>query len=510
MRPLMQKHTNTFLLIGIIFTYLISLILQIIVAQLELHITEYLSFYGIFILLHQLLEMCKTYLMSHYSTIKALEWEKQQWIKYDSLDQVSKEKDTVLSFNEKVIRASHVVSMKYAWGFNIVINTSSSLISLFYTILKNNQIYLLSCFIIINTIWYFFITKSRISKLTSTRTNNRKENATIKNLIFLYITRLHNSSKSTDIDNVISKKTLLYKNDANVSRMWSSTTAIQDFPNYVSFLLIPIFADKIHYYSMYCIFNHLLHTLSNAVNFFSQYETMENDMKALEEFWDNKIFNNKIDQYTIPPHIFIMTDISCKLYIKQGERIQIKGPSGSGKTTIVKKILGHLGGIKYSTNKPALSYTDDIAYMRQEVREHTPVCKPSIRQLFDDEKNNDIIIKCLTDVFLLGWFNDKIQSLDSPLENRISGGEKTRLCIALTLYMLNKKNCSWMILDEPEQGLDPELASDVLTRIFNTYPNVTIFIITHLCKCSIKKLGINKEWEIINSNLVSKRLIKNK
>ena len=29
------------------------------------------------------------------------------------------------------------------------------------------------------------------------------------------------------------------------------------------------------------------------------------------------------------------------------------------------------------------------------------------------------------------------------------------------------------------------------------YPKVTIFIITHLCKCSINKLRITKEWKIV-------------
>ena len=51
-------------------------------------------------------------------------------------------------------------------------------------------------------------------------------------------------------------------------------------------------------------------------------------------------------------------------------------------------------------------------------------------------------------------------NLDIPIGELVipSGGEKTKICFEMTLYRLEKYQFSWLILDEPEQGLDPELA----------------------------------------------------
>lgn len=89
------------------------------------------------------------------------------------------------------------------------------------------------------------------------------------------------------------------------------------------------------------------------------------------------------------------------------------------------------------------------------------------------------------------------------IKNNISGGEKTRLVIAIKLFKL-------LILDEPEQGCDTFVAKIVLIKILNLcnnsldkkmYPKITKkincnnvciipIIITHLCDCILNKLHI--------------------
>ena len=73
----------------------------------------------------------------------------------------------------------------------------------------------------------------------------------------------------------------------------------------------------------------------------------------------------------------------------------------------------------------------------------------------------------------------------------LSGGEKMRLSILYTLWDLNKRNKQVLILDEPEQGLDMELVPDIILDIINYNPEMTVFIITHLCDCTVSKLKIN-------------------
>lgn len=106
-------------------------------------------------------------------------------------------------------------------------------------------------------------------------------------------------------------------------------------------------------------------------------------------------------------------------------------------------------------------------------------------------------------------------NLDIPIGELCTpcGGEKTRICFAMTLYRLEKNKCSWLILDEPEQGLDPELAPDMLTSSFEQYPDISIIMITHLCDCRMKTLNITHKWTIdksgfLNSNLYQFILLK--
>ena len=108
-------------------------------------------------------------------------------------------------------------------------------------------------------------------------------------------------------------------------------------------------------------------------------------------------------------------------------------------------------------------------------------------------------------VGLLDWFHDTMKSqIDEKIQGKISGGEKTRLCIALTLIQLINTNGHMLILDEPEQGIHPEFASKLLQRIFNEFPMITILIITHLCECQIQKIKFNKKWIFKNGTVISK------
>jgi len=144
--------------------------------------------------------------------------------------------------------------------------------------------------------------------------------------------------------------------------------------------------------------------------------------------------------------------------------------------------------------------------MRQNIRELTPTTKVTIRQLFNDEIDDLVIIKALENANNKLWFDNVMKGqLDTPIGELciISGGEKTRLCFAITLYQLEKNNCQWLILDEPEQGLDPEMGPEMIIKSFEIYKNVTIIMITHMCECKIKKLNVTCNWKIIDGMLIS-------
>jgi ABC-type multidrug transport system ATPase subunit len=54
-----------------------------------------------------------------------------------------------------------------------------------------------------------------------------------------------------------------------------------------------------------------------------------------------------------------------------------------------------------------------------------------------------------------------------------------------------KYNKEVLILDEPEQGCDPDVAVNIISNILTLFENNTIFMISHICDCQIEKLNYN-------------------
>ena len=66
-----------------------------------------------------------------------------------------------------------------------------------------------------------------------------------------------------------------------------------------------------------------------------------------------------------------------------------------------------------------------------------------------------------------------------------------------------------LILDEPTQGSDPDVAMWVLNNVFTRFNNKTIIMITHMCGCQLKRLGIDwtHQLEITNGIVYEKKHI---
>lgn len=240
------------------------------------------------------------------------------------------------------------------------------------------------------------------------------------------------------------------------------------------------------------------------------YKTNQNDIEEVENFWDDKDFNMEYDQKEIP-HLLqfhcMVNDIISVIYTKpltitQGQKILLSGKSGSGKTTLLKAMLGHVYGGIYDSRDNPLCYSDKIEYMCQDARATIPTTRTTIRQIFYDEMDNEKILRALEIVELQEWLSVTFNGdLDAKIENKISGGQKTRLCLAVALYSAMKKNAQWIILDEPDAGIDVELCPNLLKRVINAFPNTTIFLIVHLCPCQLSKIGIKKEWKVGNGGV---------
>ena len=103
-----------------IFNIIINIILETCISTLESNIGNHIQKYIFFMCLYAILQVYNfnsNFIQSHN---KMIEFQKFQLNKYEKLDDVSKEKDTIDSFKDKLDRASNAVRTKYSWQINII------------------------------------------------------------------------------------------------------------------------------------------------------------------------------------------------------------------------------------------------------------------------------------------------------------------------------------------------------------------------------------------------------
>ncbi|CAF3696305.1 unnamed protein product [Rotaria sordida] len=74
--------------------------------------------------------------------------------------------------------------------------------------------------------------------------------------------------------------------------------------------------------------------------------------------------------------------------------------------------------------------------------------------------------------------NDLNSNLDEPLENKLSGGQKTRLLLARALFRTHQRQSLMLILDEPDKGLPAETTVPIIENIINWYRPKGILFLT--------------------------------
>lgn len=287
--------------------------------------------------------------------------------------------------------------------------------------------------------------------------------------------------------------------------------------NAADFLIISVVSNK---------FTCIIHSLRD---FYTNTSEMITEYDAYTTFWNGSKFMDDMPKMELVPQLQVeWVDIyngTYKVYlpatepcfrIGQGTRILVQGPTGGGKTTLVDGIIGKLDGVQFNIGLPG-NYYHTVSDMFQNIRSMIST-DISIRDYFKEEPQDAIIMECLALTFepseLLNitnaltaklidpenkWLYDfyssqnpdrQLTGLDVQLDNILSGGQKSRLCLASRCYELIRFGKQILVMDEPEQGCDPETAVRVLNRIFDRFPEVAIICVSHMCKCQIEALTV--------------------
>jgi energy-coupling factor transporter ATP-binding protein EcfA2 len=196
--------------------------------------------------------------------------------------------------------------------------------------------------------------------------------------------------------------------------------------------------------------------------------------------------------------------ISKNLSILSDQVILLKGKTGAGKTQIVNALQGLLPGAVLEGIYSPIQYVKSFEYLDQHMRSSIPNARLTLRRLLNNNQDNDLLMLLVSVVRLedkIKWITD----LDAPMEG-YSGGQKMKVSLLFTLCEVIREKKTVLVLDEPEQGLDPASRLDVINSVlsflkdeikkYNDGISIAVLLIYHGDDIDIVKLRalITKIW----------------
>ncbi|CAF1067418.1 unnamed protein product [Didymodactylos carnosus] len=191
-----------------------------------------------------------------------------------------------------------------------------------------------------------------------------------------------------------------------------------------------------------------------------------------------------------------MLQLDGTLAFKHGEVILITGKSGAGKSTFCDILSGSIPMSSYECSvhvdgSKMISNFHNVEYCRTMVLQDTDMdYRSTIYSMITDIDDDDVPLKKTSQLDNLVWeflqlvkIDDFIREelngdLDQPMENKLSGGQKTRLLLARALFRAHHRQSSLLILDEPDKGLPAETTVGIIENIMKWYKPRGILLLT--------------------------------
>jgi len=531
-----QSFFNLFALL----TFIDDVILGLVVSELMFNIsqgTTTLISYVIGLKFgSHLLGLVLTRLTNNISFNIELKFREDGYHKYDKLSHTSKNNATSTMFLEKLNKATYPMSNIINWGLPMSCGLFGTFVSCIWTFFRMGLFLELIMIAFVSIIIYYFVIRSEQNIYTKLHKKLRdisdefREKRTLALPGFQYNERT--PKEMIEIDRVIND------NDFKIQSQWTKIMTYSTLMNEISVVIISFITmtDYKRFMLVVLTLGSLSSAIRNLNQFVNQYNRLTNDYDSYATFWKGLEFINKPEQFPLPKTLEVTNVCVNKgdfrvtfdhslhtLSFGKGTKTLIKGPTGHGKSTFIDGLTGKIPGVALNYLKPE-NYYSSMAEMYQRIRELTPSMNITLRDLFHGDRDDNLIMHCLALCFeedelpkLLKALEDKDKdtnpskefdieaqtiskkhALDCKLKEILSGGQKSRLCLATRVYDMKKNKKDMLILDEPEQGSDPKTAVKVLNRICNEFD--TYVLVTHMCNCQLSQIRVDWTNQLLVEN----------
>jgi thiol reductant ABC exporter CydC subunit len=172
------------------------------------------------------------------------------------------------------------------------------------------------------------------------------------------------------------------------------------------------------------------------------------------------------------------TNLPMNFKIKRGEVLVLRGASGSGKTT---SAMGILDLVNYSGSLTIAGVeVRDIANLSDLVvgaLQNGHIFNTSLREnlRISGSENFQEVLEILELNQLVSEMPEGLDTIIGDYGRGLSGGEAKRIVLARALL----SSAPLIVLDEPTEHLDPELAERITARILEKYRDRALLVITH-------------------------------
>jgi len=168
------------------------------------------------------------------------------------------------------------------------------------------------------------------------------------------------------------------------------------------------------------------------------------------------------------------------LVLRAGDRVMLTAPSGAGKSTLLMLAAGHLlpsSGLVRPGSMDSRTRHRSVALLSQRSTIFAGSVAENLR-LASPGASNDDLWRVLDAAGLrdhVGGLRDGLDGMLGEAGMSLSGGQARRLAIARVLL----RDPAVLLLDEPTEGIEDQLAAEIMLAISRSLPRASIVFSMH-------------------------------